>query len=395
VRIRNVQRISPWRLRGLSPLLRLILTWGLLEGVRSGFYGGYLPVHVRELGLTWTVTGTAFTLHLLADSFGRGIGGYLVQRFGLGLVAAGGAAVGLLALLAVPAAESPLLLFALSIVWGISLSAVVPGMMTLSSRQAVKGREGRALTLTNMLVAPWIGLGGLGVGFLTKLDPNLALKLMIVAQALAFLTALTLIFRPERVPPPPRQEYYPWTRLLLFIPAAFGQTFAPMLFSQLIFPYAKAVGIAGVWIVALVGVGGVLSYGLTPWTARHADKRSPRWLLIGGLGLLGIALILMAVGSGLPGLLLAAAAAGIGIAGFSPAWNALVVKLLPEGNRAAVWGTLMAVEGLGTALGPVVGQTLAQTVGLRAPFYLAGGIFLVLSLFYVAALWRPFWKSRS
>ncbi len=388
-----MQRISPWHLRGLSPLLRLILTWGLLEGVRSGFYGGYLPVHVQGLGLTLTVTGTAFTLHLLADSFGRGIGGFLVQRFGLGLVAATGSTIGLLALLAVPSARSPILLFALSIVWGLSLSAVPPGMMTLSSRQAVKGREGRALTLTNMLVAPFTGLGGLGVGFLTKIDPKLALELMIAGQVLALLAALTLIFRPERVPPPTKQEYYPWTRLLLFIPAAFGQTFAPMLFSQLIFPYTKVLGLAGGWIVAAVGLGGIFSYGLTAWTARYADKYSPRGLLIGGLGLLGVALLWLGSSPSLLELLIIAVAAGVGMACFSPAWNALVVKLLPEANRAAVWGTLMLVEVMGTALGPAVGQTLAQTTGISTPFYVAGAIFLALSVFYIVALWRPFWNS--
>ncbi len=388
----KLQRLSPWRLKGFSAVARLILAWGLLEGVRNGFYAGYLAIHGGNLGLTLAVIGTAWSIHLLSDSFSKSLGGYLSQKLGMGIVTLVGGGVGLLVLLVVPHTQSPVLLFGLSMAWGVSLSAIFPGLLTLSSQVAVQGREGRAVTLTNMLTAPWTGIGVLGVGFLTKINPGLALSILEWIQIGVVLIGLSLIFRPERVRPP-RQELYPWRRLLIFIPAAFGQTFAPALFGFYILKYAQSLGLSMFWIVVLIGLGGVVSAGLLVWTGRHADRKSPRGLLIGGLALIGLAMIGLGLKPPLAWLIPLALVAGVGFGCFGPGWNALVVRLLPENNRAAAWGTLMTVEGLGFALGPAAGGLLAAAIADNAPFFLGGSIMLLLSVFYVVALWRPWWKS--
>ncbi|MCS7067616.1 MAG: MFS transporter [Meiothermus sp.] len=389
----KLQRLSPWRLKGLSAVGRLILAWGLLEGVRNGFYAGYLAIHGGNLGFTLAVIGTAWSIHLLSDSFSKSLGGFLSQKLGMGIVTLAAGSVGLVALLIVPQASSPLLLFALSLVWGVSLSAIFPGLLTLSSQVAVQGREGRAVTLTNMLTAPWTGIGVLGIGFLTKVNPNLALSVLEWIQVTVILIGLSLIFRPERVRPP-RQELYPWRRLLLFIPAAFGQTFAPALFSFYILKYAQSLGLSIFWITVLIVLGGGLSMVLLIWTGRYADRKSPRELLIVGLLLIGLAMMGLGLKPELPALLLLAVVGGVGFGCFGPAWNALVVRLLPENNRAAAWGTLMTVEGLGHAIGPAVGGVLAAAIANNAPFFAGGTIMLLLSIFYVFALWRPWWTPQ-
>lgn len=390
----KLQRLSPWRLKGLSAVARLILAWGLLEGVRNGFYAGYLAIHGGHLGFTLAVIGTAWSIHLLSDSFSKSLGGYLSQKLGMGIVTLVGGVMGLVALLVTPYAQSAILLFSLSLVWGVALSAIFPGLLTLSSQVAVQGREGRAVTLTNMLTAPWTGVGVLGIGFVTKVNPSLALNILEWAQIGVILIGLSLIFRPERVRPP-RQELYPWRRLLLFIPAAFGQTFAPALFSFYILKYAQSLGLSMFWIIVLVVVGGVISTLLLIWTGRHADRKSPRELLIVGLALIGMAMIGLGLKPGLSLLLPLAVIGGIGFGCFGPAWNALVVRLLPENNRAAAWGTLMTVEGLGHAIGPAVGGILAAAIASNAPFFVGGAIMLLLSVFYVIALWRPWWIPQT
>lgn len=43
---------------------------------------------------------------------------------------------------------------------------------------------------------------------------------------------------------------------------------------------------------------------------------------------------------------------GLGYGAFITGWNGLVARTLPEGQQAAAWGTVMAVEALGTPSGP-------------------------------------------
>lgn len=391
MRLQQVQRFSPWKLEGLSPLLRLLLAWGLLEGTRSGFYGGFLPNNIEGMGTSLLINGAVHTTHLFSDSLGRGLGGFLVQRFGLGLVSLTGATIGLLALLLVPLAKSVPLLFLLSAVWGLSLSAIFPGLMTLSSRVAVEGREGRALTLTHMLVLPWIGLGALGIGLLTDRNPALALRILTIAQAVALGLALTLMLRPERVFSAKR-EYYPWNKLLIFLPAAFAQTFAPNMLGLLTWQFARELEIERAWLIALIMAGAIPSMALVPFSGRYADKKNPVTLMLLGLCVMGLSLLAIAQKPNLGMLFVFAVTAGLGMGCFIPGWNAFVVRLLPEGNRAAMWGTILAVEGLGTTLGPIAGGLVAGTFGIATPFAAAGAILLMVAMFYVFLLWRRRWN---
>ncbi|WP_027893176.1 MFS transporter [Calidithermus chliarophilus] len=386
-------RILPWRQRGLGALLRLMLAWGLLEGVRSGFYAGYLILYgPKELGLNAAVVGLSFTIHLLADSFGKGVGGYLVQRYGIGVVTIFGAGMGMLALYGASSVKSPLLLFLISGVWGISLASILPGLKTLSSRLAFQGREGRALTLTDGLTAPWAGIGLLGVGLVTKHNPDLAFALLLGGQIAAVLLGISLLGLPIAMRLH-KQEYYPWRRLLIFIPAAFGQTFAPAMIGFQVLPFAQKIGLLPWQLVVLMVLGGGLVFALVPFTGRIADRVSPRWLLILGLAVLGVSMFWLASKPGFSEMLLLAVVAGVGFACFVPSWNALVIRILPEANRAAAWGTILMVEGLGFALGPSAGGFITATFStVSVTARVGGAIFLVLSVFYLIVLWRPFWK---
>lgn len=225
-------RFLPWRREGLSALLRLVLVVGLLEGVRSGYFAGLLPFYAPEhLGLGPAAFTLAFTLHQLAENLSKAAGGLLAERLGYGLTVTLAAATGLLALLLTPRADSAWILWTLGALWGLTFSSLYPGLMTLASRIARPGMDARALAFTLSLVMPWVGLGLVGVGQVAQRHPLQALYLLLAAQGLALLVALSLVR--FRIPvPPPSRERYPLYRLLLFVPAAFGQTFAPGLVSS-------------------------------------------------------------------------------------------------------------------------------------------------------------------
>lgn len=386
-------RYLPWAREGLSALVRLLLAVGLMEGVRSGYFAGLLPFYAPErLHLGPTAFTLAYTLHQLAENLSKSFGGLMAERVGFGLTLSLAAFAGLLALLLTPMAQGAWLLWALGLLWGLSMSTLYPGLMTYTSRIALPGREARALSFTLTLVMPWVGIGLVGVGQVAQGHPELGLKLLLGAQALALALALSLLRL--RIPvPPPSRERYPLVRLLLFVPAAFGQTFAPGLVSLFLLRFAKeSLGLEPLQLGLLLLLGGGLAFGLLPFTGRLVDRRGYRLALVGGLGLLGLAMGRLAFASSWGEVALLALLAGVGFSLFMPGWNGFLAKNLPQENRAAVWGTLMTVEGLGVALGPVAGGALWEAFGLHAPFLVGSAIFLALSLFYAVVLGRARWS---
>uniref|UniRef100_A0A7C2GEV4 MFS transporter n=1 Tax=Thermus islandicus TaxID=540988 RepID=A0A7C2GEV4_9DEIN len=380
-----MSRLLPWRREGLSTLSRLILAIGLMEGVRSGFFAGLLPFYAPErLNLGPTAFTLAYTLHQLAENLSKSLGGLLAERVGFGLTASLAAFVGLLALLLTPLAQAAWLLWALGLLWGLSLSTLYPGLMTYASRIAVPGKEARALSFTLTLVMPWVGMGLIGVGQVAQRHPESGLALLLWAQGTAL--ALTLSLLRFRIPVPPQgQERYPLSRMLLFLPAAFGQTFAPALVSLFLLRFAKeSLGLEPIQLGALLVLGGGLFFGLLPLTGRLVDRGVYRPALVLGLALLGGVMLRLAFAQSLAEVALLAALAGLGFSLFLPGWNGFLARNLPQENRAAIWGTLMSVEGLGVALGPTAGGALWEAFGLHAPLLAGGGIFLALSLFYAA-----------
>jgi hypothetical protein len=103
----NVFRYLPWGREGLFVLFRLILTVGLMEGVRSGYFAGFLPFYAPDtLNLGPAIFTLAYTLHHLADHLSKSPGGLLAERIGFGLALSMAASVGLLSLLLTPWAQA-------------------------------------------------------------------------------------------------------------------------------------------------------------------------------------------------------------------------------------------------------------------------------------------------
>ena len=361
-----------------------------MEGVRSGYFAGLLPFYAPEhLGLGPAAFTLAFTFHQLSENLSKTFGGLLAERVGFGKTVSLAAFAGFLTLLLTPMAHAAWLLWVLAVLWGLSMSTLYPGLMTLASRIAVPGREARALSFTLTLVMPWVGIGLVGVGQVAQKEPEAALTLLMVAQGVVLLLALSLF--PFRIPIPKAvREPYPYKRLLFFLPAAFGQTFAPALVSLFILRLAKEE--LALEPIALLLLGGALALGLLPLTGRQVDRKGYRFALVGGLFLLGVVMVWLAFTPSFMELILLVLLAGVGYSLFLPGWNGFLAKNLPQENRAAIWGGLMTVEGLGIALGPAVGGLLWETIGLRTPLLTGSAVFFLLSLFYAVLFWRMRWS---
>jgi MFS family permease len=94
-------------------------------------------------------------------------------------------------------------------------------------------------------------------------------------------------------------------------------------------------------------------------------------LLLAPLGMLAIAEV--------DRFLLAMAAASVIFAGYVicvPAFNSAMMDLAPVSRRGAVMGIVVAVQGLGLALGPVIGGVVSEHVSPRAAFRCGAAIML-------------------
>ncbi|WP_027482112.1 MFS transporter [Deinococcus pimensis] len=374
----------PWN---SSPIvLRLLALLALSDLVRSGFLVAYLPLAGRQFELSAADVGLIVGLNYLADALAKGPVGVLTERFGLGRMAFLGAFVGIVTLLALPHVPFLFLAWLLSLTWGLAFTSLWPGVMTAVSHFAKEGKQSRALSWASVAAAPGIVLGVLGVGLVMKRAPELGYPILVGTQVVALLLALSLVNLrlPRRTQ---RTSSYRWVRVATLIPAAFAQTLAPGLLVPIFYPYLARLGLSVTDLLAPAALGAVVGLGCVQLAGRLADRLHPRAALLPGLLLLGTTFVLL----GLPGaenrLYLITAVGGLAYALFLAGWNGLVGRTLPKEHRTAAWGTVMAVEALGYAVGPVLGGVMWERFGSGGPFYLGALVFLLVNLYYVMP-WR-------
>ncbi|WP_343757181.1 MFS transporter [Deinococcus depolymerans] len=362
----------------LRPLtmLRLLALLTLCETVRTGFFVSALPVSGPALPLGAAAIGAMAGAHYLADALAKGPGGLLIGRWGLGAALLPGPLLGLLALLLTRHWPHPASGVLACAAWGLGYAALWPGVMSASQALAVPGRTARALTVSNLSVAPAILTGALAVGPLMKAHPDLTWTALLVTQSLTVLLALSLTRL--RLPAPERAAHVwrDWRPVAALLPAAFVQTLAPALLSTVLYPLLDRLTLTlrDLWLPGLLAV---ITFALSVWLiGRRADRGHPRRALLPGLLLLAVTFALAAL-PGMTALLpLLGALLGVGYGAFITGWNGLVARTLPEGQRAAAWGTVMAVEALGYAAGPVLGGAAWQLAGVSGVFGLGAAVFL-------------------
>lgn len=372
-----------------SIVLRLLALLALSEFVRTGFFVPFLPLHAKSIGLTAAGIGWIVGLHYLADGLTKGPAGVLAERIGLGRIALAGALMGTVAVVLVPYVPSVLPAVLMTVAWGLTITTLWPSVMTAVSYFAKEGKQSRALSWASVAAAPAIGLGIVGVGLLMQRVPAVAYPVLVGAQIAALLVAFSLVGL--RLPRTSKQaQPYRWARVAVLIPAAFAQTLAPGLLVTIFYPYLRALNVSIVELLlpgllaVLVGLVGI------PLAGRLADRGHPRRALLPGLMLLATTFALLGT-EGIAGKLwVVAPVAGLAYALFLTGWNGLVARTLPQEHRTAAWGTIMAIEALGYAVGPVLGGFAWDRFGMQGPFWLGALVFALVQVYYLLP-----WQERS
>jgi len=67
--------------------------------------------------------------------------------------------------------------------------------------------------------------------------------------------------------------------------------------------------------------------------------------------------------------------------GTMPTANALIRRLVPRHACGKAFSLVQSVTCAGWGLGPICGSALAAHFGMRVPFFIVGGAFLIISVF--------------
>lgn len=74
---------------------------------------------------------------------------------------------------------------------------------------------------------------------------------------------------------------------------------------------------------------------------------------------------------------------GISYAMILPGWNTFVSHLVPKGERGAVWGFFLTLQGSGMVVGPVVSGQLWDRLGHSSPFLASAVVMAMLFVIHL------------
>ena len=131
-------------------------------------------------------------------------------------------------------------------------------------------------------------------------------------------------------------------------------------------------GAASHWFGRLVALYSLMQFVFAPVLGGLSDRFGRRVVILGSLAGAAASYLVSALAPALGWLFLGRLVAGVTGASFSAA-GAYVADVTPPEKRAASFGVIGAVFGLGFILGPALGGALGD-YGLRLPYFVAAGL---------------------
>jgi len=365
----------------------------LIEFVHGGLLFVLLPVYLRgHLGLPLGIVGLALSVYGLTDLALKVPAGWLVDRAGSRIALLVGTVLSLVSLGVLSRA---------GVVWAVLLGCAIQGagsspVWPAAVSGATRKTGQRGLVMGQIFTA-WLGGTGLGaaaVAGLLTLGSRVAFAAM--AGAVLAAAAVTVVAVPggrrggSRLTAPAYAAAIigrAVRRLHLLALGMFLQTFAGGMLIPVLVPYARDIlHLSHAELIVLLTAGPGLTVLLLIPLGRLADRLGARRVVGGGVILAPLALWAVPSCKVVWCLAPLAAVLGVGYALVLPAWNAVLLDRVPQQGRGTVLSFIMALEGLGAALGPAVGGRVADLQGPAGPFRGAALVFVVAAVLY--HLWR-------
>lgn len=335
------------------------------------------------------VIGVTLSTYLIADILIRTPAGWGADRWGRKPMLIIGILLSALPLALMPRVESPTLFLALNALNGIGAGCIWPAIYAGVADAYERARYGMVLGIVNMVMIGGIAIGPIAGGILLeRVTYGTAFQVCLAIVALALALVIAWVREPrsrEAIPSEPdsfralARQINPVLARLLFIGLLLTLALGMML--PLISLFGKEVlGVSPNGLAFILIPPGVVTAALIIPAGHWADRRGRHTPLIAGLILIAIPFagaplsvnpIIVSAG---------ATVAGIGYALMVPAWNALVMDYVPLTARGLFLGAIATAQGIGLALGPALGGTLWERVGVYAPFETAALLLLIATL---------------
>ena len=371
----------------------LATTVGLVEFVHGALLFVLLPTLVAErLGWPMGTTGAAVSTYFFTEVAAKLLSGWLVDRLGARRMLLWGFWVYVIAFAALVVAQTTWEAFLALAVMGAGASPLWPAALTRLTRSSGAQVGG----VLGHVFSTWFLGAGLGIGVATLLSrTNHPVSLSVFLLPLIGAGLLGLLVPEDRENTAPATTGPPIGKLLHLVGSSLvklatsivPQIIAAGVLIPVVVPYLEDVrGLDERTLLVLMVLGMGAGLLLLAPAGRLGDRLGRRRTY--SLALAAVAVLLLALPFCRTVWLLALdfVGMGIGYAFVLPAWNSILLHLLPEDVRGAGLGILMTVEGMGGVIGPLVGGLLWQWSHPAAPFYLSGGLLLLASS--AASKWR-------
>lgn len=401
-----------------------------IEFIRMSLFITFLPSFMTSLHFTTIAIGLVISVNLFADNFSKSAVGWLVDHRGPWPVLLAGSITALLGILLIINFHQKLFFLILAaILIGLGVAPTWPAAITGSIRTV--GEEKRA-TIISIISVVWLAGGGLGpvlMGFLIDTQLRKKLSAFQLPMINAYKTGLTILFAMavfavvicilgliswRKTPHLQISNLNPETgerkthhlkdvlkrlwKVKGLVPGMFFQTLSLGMLLPNLLPYAtNTLGLseAQYSLLLLIG-GGVVVMFMIP-VGHLADKFGSRGFLVTGFTLAATTLFVLVHYGNAANVWYIVGLVGLSYALIQPAWNALLAGSIPPGQRGVLMGLFMSVEGLGFAVGPLLGGFLGSLtgnelgiisrMGAAAPFYVSSVFLLIMAFVY---LFYPF-----
>lgn len=333
-----------------------------------------------------TLVGAVISTYLIVDVVTRTPAGWLADRWGRKPILLFGILLSIAPLALMMDVQSPRTFLLLSGLNGLGAGCIWPAIYAAVADTYQRSQRGLIMGLLSTVMLGGLAMGPITGNLLLGLTSYRATFLICIALVfLVFVIVLSLATETKML----RQDGAAGSTeyslrsvtgelvllgviaLLLTVSLAFLLPIISLYGAQVLLVDKVTMGIV------LAIPGGITALALLP--AGHlADRVGRKLPMVAGLALLTVCFGGAPVTTNLVVVTTGATVAGLGYALAVPAWNALAMDRIPERTRGLLLGAVATVQGVGLAIGPVLGGYLWEQVHHYAPF-LAGALLLLVA----------------